>query len=149
MKRTQFLTIAAGLLVLMLSSAWLGATLALRWHAKRSSDAPIPVPAMALMERLERLERLPSLSDDQRRRITPALDRARTEVRQLASDSFSRAAEIRRRLRGEIDAVLTPAQRAEFDRRWNARPRLFERGRVTPFSLPSTNDEPRSGGQSR
>jgi Spy/CpxP family protein refolding chaperone len=144
MKRTHLITVAGALLVLMLSSAWLGATLALRWNAKRPQESPLPLPAMALLERLERLERLPSLTEEQRRRIGPALDRARSEVRTLAADSFSRASEIRRRLRGEIDDVLTPSQRAEFDRRWNQRPRFFERARGGAFSLPSTNDEART-----
>lgn len=145
MKRTHVLTISGGLIVLILSSAWLGASLALRWNERRTQAPPVSMPAMAMMERLERLERLPSLSEDQRRRIAPSLERARIEIRTLAADSFARSTEIRRRLRGEIDAVLTPAQRAEFDRRPGGRPRFFERGRIAPLSVPSTNEEPRSG----
>jgi len=140
MKRTQALGIAAGLIVIMLSSAWLGATLALRSSARQSENTRMPPPAAAWMERLARLERLPSLTEEQRNRLTPILERTRAEMRSVAAQAAERSIEIRRRLHADIASILTPTQRAEFERRWNSRPRFWERNRGGPFSPFSTNE---------
>ena len=142
MKRSQALGIAAGLIVIMLSSAWLGASLALRSSARTSENTRMPPPAALWMERLARIERLPSLTPEQRERLAPILERTRTEMRSVASQAAERSTEIRRRLHSDIASVLTPAQRAEFERRWNNRPRFWERNRGGPFSPFSTNESP-------
>lgn len=142
MKRTQALGIAAGLIVIMLSSAWLGATLALRRSARQTENPRMLPPIAVWMERLARLERIPSLTPEQRERLTPVLERTRAEMRSVAAQAAERSSEIRRQLHADITAILTPAQRAEFERRWNNRPRFWERNRGGPFSPFSTNESP-------
>jgi Spy/CpxP family protein refolding chaperone len=142
MKRSRYVFVALALALLMLSSAWLGALLALRTQPRSTVESGLPGPAVAFLERLERWQRVSSLTEDQRRRVAAALDRARTEARELAGDSARRAMEIRRRLRAEIDPLLTPAQRAELDRRPPFPPRFFPRRRPDPALPGATNSGP-------
>lgn len=51
MKRTPYVTIALGLVVLTLSSAWLGASLALRWNGENPPDPASAGPPFAMIER--------------------------------------------------------------------------------------------------
>lgn len=129
MNRSRPVFVVLALIVMMLSSAWLGAAIALRRQARREAQAPLPAPALVFLERIQRWERQASLTPDQRRAVAAALDRARTEARDLAGETARRAQEIRRRLRAEIDPLLTPAQRGELDRRPPFGPRGFLRGR--------------------
>lgn len=129
MIRSRPVFVVLALIVMMLSSAWLGAAIALRRQARQEAQAPVPAPALVFLERLQRWERQASLTPEQRRAVSAALERARTEARELGGETARRAMEIRRRLRAEIDPLLTPAQRAELDRRPPFGPRGFLRGR--------------------
>ncbi|MCC6232885.1 MAG: hypothetical protein IT580_09595 [Verrucomicrobiales bacterium] len=126
MNRTRYFAVAVALAALMVSSAWLGAALALRWQNRALTASGNVVPARGLLERVDRMQQALGLTQEQRQRLAPALERARADVRTLAGDSARRALEIRRSLRAEIDPLLTPAQRARANRlapatRWSER----------------------------
>lgn len=124
MKLRQFLPILLGLIVLSGASAWLGARLALRWPM-RGLATPESLPLGVGF--IDRMERALDLSEDQRAKAARAIERARTDIRSLTQETSQRAAEIRRRLREDLDPVLTPRQRTELDRRQAMRTRMMDR----------------------
>jgi hypothetical protein len=64
---------------------------------------------------LERLDRDLDLSPEQRARIDTVLTRRESDLRTLMSEARPRFETIAARTRGEIQAVLTPAQQEKFE----------------------------------
>lgn len=126
MKLRPLTPIVLGLIVLSGASAWLGARLALRWHMSGMAR-PENLPLGGAF--LDRMEHLLQLTEEQRPQAAQAIERARTDIRTLSQETARRAAEIRRRLREDLDPILTPRQRAELDRRQALRARMMERWR--------------------
>ncbi|MBL9135928.1 MAG: hypothetical protein JNK85_08675 [Verrucomicrobiales bacterium] len=136
MKLRLLLPIVIGLVVLSGTSAWLGARLALRWQM-RGLTQPENLPLGGAF--IDRMERALDLSSEQRAQAAKAIERARSDIRALSQETAQRAGEIRRRLREDLDPVLTPRQRAELDRRQAMRARMMDRWKRGPAESDATN----------
>jgi hypothetical protein len=82
--------------------------------ARRDFRHP-PPPREVVVRRIERIGRKMNLTPEQRARIWPIVERYTEELTKAWRQSFSQSREIIERMEKEIEAELTPEQRARFD----------------------------------
>ena len=118
--------IALCLLIVALSSGWIGATLALRWqhHRMRQANAGLGQFGTAY---LDRLDAYLELTPEQKAKFVPVLQRGREQIRAATGEIVAHTAKIRQQLKAELLPLLTPEQRQRLERLEETQGRLRER----------------------
>ena len=97
------------LLVVALSSGWIGAMLALRWQQDRTQQDNSSFGQFGAAY-LDHLERYLQLTPEQKTKITPVLQRTREQIHSRTEEIVARAAQIRQQMNNELQPFLTPQQ---------------------------------------
>jgi Spy/CpxP family protein refolding chaperone len=129
--------IIAALGVIAVSSGWVGFIAGERHRDREMAEQRRDQSSIHLLY-LRRLEEALQLTPEQRERIRPALDTAADRTRKLGAQTASEAARIRADMRAAILPLLTPEQRAGYEKFEAEREARHERVRGNVRSLLDT-----------
>ena len=143
--------VAGWISLLALCSGTIGAAVALRVHERRAAPDGLGLAA----GRLQRLTDVLGLTEAQRERLRPVLERGEAEILALTSTAAAEAARVGRRLDDEIRPLLDEEQRRRFERLVESRQRLRDRWKSGDRFSPEQRErlrerlEQRQGGRPR
>jgi Spy/CpxP family protein refolding chaperone len=135
--------IIAALGVVAASSGWVGFIAGERHRDREAAEQRRDRSGIHLLY-LRRLEEALQLTPAQRDRIRPALDTAAARTRQLSTQTATEAARIREDMRAAITPLLTPEQRAGYEKFEADREARHERlrGNVRSYLDSKSNHRP-------